>query len=110
MNYAGIALIQLALAPAAAAWYRQPLIAELLQVQALIYLATPFIALVMASYIRLADYSEEGGFEAARELLVKLQPRETPDYELDLTRMRPPGLTEVMKGVAVSSRCRLFIQ
>src|SRR5690606_15233532 len=42
---AAIALIQLAIAPAAAAWYRQPMIADLLRVQALIYLATPFIAL-----------------------------------------------------------------
>jgi O-antigen/teichoic acid export membrane protein len=40
-----IALIQLALAPLAAEWYRQPLVADLLRVQALIYLATPFIAL-----------------------------------------------------------------
>ncbi len=53
---AGIALIQLAIAPAAAAWYRQPKIADLLQVQALIYLATPFIALPEVLLMREIDF------------------------------------------------------
>lgn len=47
-----IALIQLALAPAAAAWYRQPVVADMLRVQALIYLSTPFIALPEALLTR----------------------------------------------------------
>ena len=42
----GLALAQvLVLAPLAAAYYRQPIVAELLRVQALLYLTTPFIAL-----------------------------------------------------------------
>ncbi|HYD23349.1 MAG TPA: lipopolysaccharide biosynthesis protein, partial [Croceibacterium sp.] len=51
-----IALIQLGLAPLAAAWYRQPLVAELLRVQALIYLATPFIALPEVLLMRELDF------------------------------------------------------
>lgn len=51
-----IAAIQLAIAPLAAAWYRQPVIADLLQVQALIFLATPFIALPEVLLIREMDF------------------------------------------------------
>jgi O-antigen/teichoic acid export membrane protein len=51
-----IALIQLALAPLAAAWYRQPVVADLLQVQALIFLATPFIALPEVLLARELDF------------------------------------------------------
>ena len=51
-----IALIQLALAPLAAAWYRQPMVEDLLRVQALIYLATPFIALPEVLMTREMDF------------------------------------------------------
>ena len=37
----------------------------------------------------------------ARELLVKLRPRATPDYELDLSRMRPPEEIEARMSAAV---------
>ncbi len=57
---AGIALVQLAIAPLAAAWYRQPLVADLLQVQALIYLATPFIALPEVLLARELDFRRQG--------------------------------------------------
>ena len=40
----GLALLQLAIAPLAAAYYQQPMVAEIMRVQALLYLATPFIA------------------------------------------------------------------
>ena len=52
----GIALIQLALAPIAADYYRQPIVADLLRVQALIFLTTPFIALPEALLIRELDF------------------------------------------------------
>ncbi len=51
-----IALLQLGLAPLAAGWYRQPLVADLLRVQALIYLATPFIALPEVLLTRELDF------------------------------------------------------
>jgi len=41
----GLALGQLLIAPLAADYYNQPLVADLLRAQALIYLATPFISL-----------------------------------------------------------------
>jgi O-antigen/teichoic acid export membrane protein len=53
---AGIAVLQLGLAPLAAAWYRQPLIADLLRVQALTFLATPFIALPEVLLMRELDF------------------------------------------------------
>lgn len=40
-----LAVIQVAIAPYAAHYYEQPLVADMLRVQALIYLATPFIAI-----------------------------------------------------------------
>lgn len=40
-----LAAIQFAAAPLAAAYYRQPIVGTMLQVQALLYLSTPFIAL-----------------------------------------------------------------
>ncbi|MBB5987697.1 lipopolysaccharide biosynthesis protein [Sphingobium lignivorans] len=41
----GLAAAQLLLAPLAASYYRQPMVADLLRAQALIYLSTPFISL-----------------------------------------------------------------
>ena len=46
----------LILAPAAAAYYRQPIVAHMLQVQALLYLTTPFIALPYALLSRTMDF------------------------------------------------------
>jgi O-antigen/teichoic acid export membrane protein len=51
-----IALLQVAIAPLAATWYRQPLVADMLRVQALIYLATPFIAIPEVLLIRDMDF------------------------------------------------------
>src|SRR3990170_1014517 len=53
---AGIALVQLCLAPVAADYYRQPVLADLLRLQALIFLATPFIALPEALLVRELDF------------------------------------------------------
>lgn len=53
---AAIALTQLALAPFAAEYYRQPIVADLLRVQALIFLTTPFIALPEALLVRELDF------------------------------------------------------
>ncbi|OWK27768.1 lipopolysaccharide biosynthesis protein [Sphingomonas mucosissima] len=56
----GLGLIQLGLAPLAAAYYRQPEVADLLRVQSLIYLFTPFIALPQALLSREMDYRQQG--------------------------------------------------
>ncbi|MGI4730241.1 MAG: lipopolysaccharide biosynthesis protein [Janthinobacterium lividum] len=55
----GLALGQALLAPLAAAYYRQPVVAELLRVQALLYLATPFIALPQALLGRAMDFRHQ---------------------------------------------------
>ncbi len=52
----GLALAQLLLAPLAADYFRQPLVATLLRVQALLYVATPFIALPQALLSRRIDF------------------------------------------------------
>lgn len=54
-----LAAAQLALAPLAAAYYRQPIVAEMLRVQALLYLATPFIALPQAVLSRRLDFRHQ---------------------------------------------------
>lgn len=50
---------QLLLAPVAAAYYRHPEVANLLRVQALLYLTTPFIALPYALLSREMDFSKQ---------------------------------------------------
>ena len=47
-----IALLQFGIAPLAAEYYRQPVVADLLRVQALIFLSTPFIAVPQALLVR----------------------------------------------------------
>lgn len=54
-----LALAQVALAPLAAAYYRQPAVANLLRVQALLYLATPFIALPYALLSRELEFAKQ---------------------------------------------------
>ncbi|MBB5684262.1 O-antigen/teichoic acid export membrane protein [Sphingobium boeckii] len=52
----GLAILQLLIAPLAAAYYHQPMVADLLRVQALLYLATPFIALPDVLLSRALDF------------------------------------------------------
>ncbi|QNA86223.1 lipopolysaccharide biosynthesis protein [Sphingomonas sp. So64.6b] len=52
----GLGLAQFLLAPLAAAYYRQDVVAHLLRVQALLYLTTPFIALPYALLSRSMDF------------------------------------------------------
>lgn len=64
-----LALTQLALAPLAAAYYRQPVVADLLRVQALIYLCTPFIALPYALLGRAMDFRRQAQVNVAASLV-----------------------------------------
>lgn len=54
----GLAGLQFAIAPLAAEYYRQPIIADLLQVQAFIFLATPFIILPEAVMARELEFKK----------------------------------------------------
>ncbi|WP_077228740.1 lipopolysaccharide biosynthesis protein [Sphingomonas hengshuiensis] len=54
-----LGLAQFACAPLAAAYYRQPMVADLLRVQALLYCATPFIALPYAMLARAMDFRRQ---------------------------------------------------
>lgn len=54
----GIAVLQFLLAPLAAEYYRQPIIEDLLRVQALIFLATPFIVLPEALMARNLEFKK----------------------------------------------------
>ena len=56
---ATLAIAQLALAPIAAAYYRQPIVGDMLRVQALLYLTTPFIALPYALLSRAMDFRHQ---------------------------------------------------
>jgi O-antigen/teichoic acid export membrane protein len=55
----GLSAVQFACAPIAAAYYRQPMVADLLRVQAILYLATPFIALPYALLAREMDFRRQ---------------------------------------------------
>ena len=54
-----LAAIQFAMAPIAAAYYRQPEVADLLRVQAVLYFSTPFIALPSALLQREIDFRRQ---------------------------------------------------
>lgn len=54
-----LAILQIAIAPIAAAYYRQPEVAQLLRVQALIYLITPFAALPYALLSRAMEFRRQ---------------------------------------------------
>ena len=54
-----LALLQVCVAPWAAAYYRQPQVAELLRVQALIFLATPFISIPEVLLMRQMDFRRQ---------------------------------------------------
>ena len=59
MLNAALAAIQLAAAPLAAGYFHQPMVADLLRVQALFYLANPFIALGHALLSRRMDFRRQ---------------------------------------------------
>ena len=54
-----LAVLQIAMAPLAAAYYRQPEVAQMLRVQALIYLITPFAALPYALLNRAMEFRRQ---------------------------------------------------
>ncbi|RZM09424.1 MAG: lipopolysaccharide biosynthesis protein [Sphingomonas sp.] len=54
-----LAAVQVVAAPLIAAYYRQPIVAEMLRVQALLYLTTPFIALPTALLSREMDFRHQ---------------------------------------------------
>ncbi len=54
-----LAVLQVAVAPLAAAYYRQPEVTQLLRVQALIYLITPFAALPYALLSRAMEFRRQ---------------------------------------------------
>jgi O-antigen/teichoic acid export membrane protein len=55
----GLALAQLVMAPVAAAYFRQPIVADMLYVQALLYASTPFAALAHALLGRGIDFKKQ---------------------------------------------------
>ena len=55
----GLGALQFLAAPLAAAYYRQPIVADLLRVQALLYIATPFIAFPYALLARAMDFRKQ---------------------------------------------------
>lgn len=59
LTNAVLAAIQLALAPLAADYFRQPMVADLLRIQALFYLANPFIALGHALLARRLEFKRQ---------------------------------------------------
>lgn len=64
-----LAIIQVIAAPALAAYYRQPIVADMLRVQSLLYLTTPFIALPSALLSRQLDFSRQAKVNMAASLM-----------------------------------------
>ena len=55
----GLALLQFAIAPLVATYYRQAIVGDLVRVQAVLYLTTPFIALPYALLARAMDFKKQ---------------------------------------------------
>lgn len=64
-----LAATQFSLAPLAAEYYRQPLVADLLRTQALIFLATPFIALPEVMLMRRLEFRPQAMVNIAATLV-----------------------------------------
>ena len=54
-----LAIIQVSFAPLGSAYYRQPIVGDMLRVQAVLYLTTPFIALPYALLARSMDFRHQ---------------------------------------------------
>lgn len=68
LSNACLATAQFFAAPIAAAYFRQPIVAEMLRVQALLYLATPFISLPSALLARGLDFRKQAAANMAAAL------------------------------------------
>jgi O-antigen/teichoic acid export membrane protein len=66
---AALALLQVGLAPLAADYYEQPRVGALLQVQALIFLSTPFAAIPQVLLTRAMDFRKQGLVNIAATLV-----------------------------------------
>ncbi len=64
-----LAVAQLFAAPLLAAYYRQPIVADMLRAQSLLYLTTPFIALPSALLSRQLDFSRQAKVNMAASLM-----------------------------------------
>ena len=64
-----LALLQLAVAPFAARYYGQPIVADILRVQALLYLTNPFLALGYAILSRAMDFRRQAQVNVASALV-----------------------------------------
>ena len=64
-----LALLQVCLAPLAADYYREPQVSALLQVQALIFLSTPFAAIPQVLLTRAMDFRKQGLVNIAATLV-----------------------------------------
>lgn len=64
-----LALLQVLLAPLVAAYFRQPQVADLLRVQALIYLSNPFLALGYTVLAREMDFRRQAQVNMASAML-----------------------------------------
>ncbi len=66
---AALAALQFFAAPLVAAYYRQPVLADLLRVQSLIYLTTPFLALGYTVLARQMDFRRQAQVNVASALI-----------------------------------------
>lgn len=71
MNFS-LAAVQFALAPAAAAYFRQPIVADMLRVQSILHLFTPFIMMPQALLSRRIDFRTQARANLAAAFLAAL--------------------------------------
>ena len=110
----GLGAVQFAIAPLVAAYFHQPIVADLLRVQSFLYVTTPFVAFPYALLARAIDfrvqakvYLASGDHERASEVLA-MAPPDAKDPDLDSVRAalaipgvrdRQLGLRHVLAGV-----------
>jgi O-antigen/teichoic acid export membrane protein len=106
-----LAAAQFALAPLAAAYFRQPMVAELLRVQALFYIANPFTAVGSALMSRRMDFRRQGQINLAAAALSALAALASALAGLGVwTLVIAPGTLWLAQAVGFAFAARLWIR
>lgn len=105
-----LAAVQIAVAPLAAAYFRQPMVTDLLRVQALFYLATPFLAVPVALLSRRLEFKKQGQVNLAAAALSATTAVTCAYAGLGVwTLVAAPGVYWLARAIGMSWAARLRV-
>jgi len=107
----GIATVQFLLAPLAATYYGQPVVAHMLRVQCLLFLTTPFIALPSALLARRLDFKRQGWINLGGALIGAVTALGGALAQLGVwTLVIAPIAMFVFRAIALTIAARLLVR